>query len=44
MGAGDIGHQRHSPLLVRRQPGFHEVNKVGHSGQEYTFALPALAR
>ena len=38
LGANNLGYLRQRPLLVRRKPGFHKINKVGHSG--FTLAPP----
>src|SRR5262249_23753209 len=39
VSAGDLRHQRYGALLVRRKPGFHEVDKVSH--QVRTTLLPS---
>ena len=32
LGASDLGYLLQCSLLVRRKPGLHKINKVGHSG------------
>jgi hypothetical protein len=42
MGACDVRHQRQSALLIRRQPGFHQIYKVSHQVRITQTTRPAL--